>query len=93
MPFVPFLSSSDTYLNYQRPRGFLDVFAANTVTGLGTHELLQRFLAKNLKVIDSAAVSIARDNSIPIKIFSILKKNCFKNVYYNKSIYSEIKDV
>lgn len=51
------------------------------------------FLAKNLKVIDSAAVSIARDNSIPIKIFSILKKNCFKNVYYNKSIYSEIKDV
>tara|TARA_B100000401_G_C52783910_1_gene709738 strand:+ start:453 stop:1172 length:720 start_codon:yes stop_codon:yes gene_type:complete len=51
------------------------------------------FLEKNLKVIDSAAVSIARENVIPIKIFSILKKNCFKNVYYNKSIYSEIKDV
>ena len=50
MPFVPFLSPSDTYLNYQRPRGFLDVFAAKTVTGLRTNELLQRFLAKNLKV-------------------------------------------
>ena len=50
MPFVPFLSPSDDYLNYQRPRGFLDVSAAVSVTGLGTDELLQRFLEKNLKV-------------------------------------------
>ena len=50
MPFVPFLSPSDTHLNYQRPRGLLDVLAAKTITSLGTDELLQRFLAKNLKV-------------------------------------------
>ncbi len=51
------------------------------------------YLSKNLKVIDSAAVSIARENLIPIKIFSIMKKNCFKNVYNKKINYSEITDV
>ena len=51
------------------------------------------YLSKNLKVIDSAAVSIARENTIPIRIFSILKNNCFKNVYYNKEKYSEITNV
>ena len=51
------------------------------------------YLSNNLKVLDSAAVSIARDNNIPIKIFSILPKNCFKNVYNNKSKYSEIGNV
>ena len=49
-----------------------------------------KYLSKNLKVLDSAAVSIARDNDIPIKIFSILRKNCFKNVYNKKEKYSEI---
>ncbi len=51
------------------------------------------YLSKNLKVLDSAAVSIARDNNIPIKIFSILQKNCFKNVYNNKHKYSLIDNV
>ena len=48
MSFAFFLSLSDTYLNYQRPRGFLDVSAAVSVTGLGADELLKRFLVKNL---------------------------------------------
>ena len=52
-----------------------------------------KYLSKNLKVLDSAAVSIARDNNIPIKIFSILRKNCFKNVYNNDEKYSEIVNV
>ncbi len=51
------------------------------------------YLSKNLKVLDSAAVSISRDNNIPIKIFSILKNNCFKNVYNDKEKYSVIIDV
>jgi|TARA_Y100000816_G_scaffold229365_1_gene174494 uridylate kinase len=51
------------------------------------------YLSKNLAVIDSAAVSIARENLIPIKVFSILKNNCFKNAYINKSDYSEITNV
>ena len=53
----------------------------------------ENYLLKNLKVLDSAAVSIARDNEIPIKIFSILRNNCFKNVYNNKQQYSEICNV
>ena len=52
-----------------------------------------QYLSKNLKVLDSAAVSIARDNDIPIKIFSILQKNCFKKVYNDKNKYSEINNV
>ena len=51
------------------------------------------YLSANLKVMDSAAISIARDNLIPIKIFSILKKNCLINVYNKKTAYSEIKNV
>lgn len=53
----------------------------------------KQYLSKNLKVIDSAAVAIARDNNIPIKIFSILGNNCFKKVYNNKQKYSVIRDV
>ncbi len=51
------------------------------------------YLSKNLRVMDSSAISIARDNSIPIKIFSILKKNCFKKVYNKTQIFSEINNV
>jgi len=50
------------------------------------------YLSKNLKVMDSSAVSVARENSIPIKIFSILKKNCFKKVYNKTQIFSEINN-
>ena len=43
--------------------------------------------------MDSAAISIARDNSIPIKIFSIIKKDCLKKVYNKEINYSEIRNV
>ncbi len=49
------------------------------------------YLSKNLKVMGSAAISVARENQIPIKIFSILNKDCFKKIYYNKQDYSVIK--
>ena len=41
--------------------------------------------------MDSAAISIARENRIPIRIFSILEKNCLKKVYNNKLKFSEIR--
>ena len=50
MPYVSFLNSSDMYLNYQRPKGYIDVFAASIASGQKTYELLQRFLSKNLNV-------------------------------------------
>ena len=50
----------------------------------------QKFLSKNLKVMDSAAIAVARDNNIPIRIFSILQNNSFTKVYKDKTKYSEI---
>ena len=50
----------------------------------------QQYLSKNLKVMDSAAITVARDNNIPIRIFSILQNNSFTKVYKNKTSYSEI---
>jgi len=44
------------------------------------HEVLTR----NLKVIDSAAVSLARENSIPIVVFSINEENSFVDIMEGK---------
>jgi len=52
----------------------------------------QKYLSKNLKVMDSAAITVARDNNIPIRVFSILQNNSFTKVYKNKANYSEIKN-
>ena len=52
-----------------------------------------KYLSDNLKVMDSSAISVARENKIPIRVFSILEKDCFKGVYRNKLNYSEINDV
>ena len=52
-----------------------------------------KYLSDNLKVMDSAAISVARENKIPIRVFSILEKDCFKGVYNNILNYSEINDV
>ena len=37
-------------------------------------------LSKNLRVLDSSAVSLARDNNIPIIVFSIKENNSFLNI-------------
>lgn len=38
----------------------------------------KKVLSENLKVMDSSAISLARDNNIPMVVFSILKKNAFE---------------
>ena len=53
----------------------------------------KKYLSDNLEVMDSAAISVARENNIPIRIFSVLEKNCFKNAYNKKINYSEISNV
>ncbi len=37
----------------------------------------KKVLSDNLKVMDSSAISLARDNNIPMVVFSILEKNSF----------------
>jgi len=50
----------------------------------------QQYLSKNLKVMDTAAITVARENKIPIRVFSILQSNSFAKVYKKKSGFSEI---
>ena len=38
-------------------------------------------LSKNLKIMDGSAIALARDNKIPIIVFSIKKKKCFFKCY------------
>ena len=51
------------------------------------------YLASNLKIMDSAAVAIARENNIPIKVFSINEKNAFVRAVNNEIEISEIYNV
>ena len=43
--------------------------------------------------MDSAAVAIARENNIPIKVFSINEKNAFVRAVNNEIEISEIYNV
>ncbi|MED5436733.1 MAG: UMP kinase [Pseudomonadota bacterium] len=49
-------------------------------------------LANNLKVLDSSAVSLARDNNIPIIVFSIQENDSFLNIIKGKGSCSIVKE-
>ncbi len=51
-----------------------------------------KVLANNLKVLDSSAVSLARDNNIPIIVFSIQENDSFLNVIKGKGSYSIVRE-
>ena len=51
------------------------------------------YLASNLQIMDSSAVAIARENNIPIKVFSIKEKNAFVRAVNNEIKTSEIYNV
>ena len=51
------------------------------------------YLASNLKIMDSSAVAIARENNIPIKVFSIREENAFVRALNNEIKISEIYNV
>ena len=48
----------------------------------------KKVLSDNLKVMDSSAISMARDNCIPMIVFSILKRNSFLNTTLGKGIFT-----
>ena len=48
-------------------------------------------LSKNLRVLDSSAVSLARDNNIPIIVFSIKENNGLVNILKRKGSYSVVE--
>ena len=49
-------------------------------------------LSKDLKVMDAAAISLARENDIPILVFSILDAGAFANVIQRKGKYTIIAE-
>ena len=49
-------------------------------------------LARDLKVMDAAAISLARENQIPILVFSIHDKGAFAQVVCGEGICTTIKD-
>ena len=50
----------------------------------------KKYLNENLKVMDSSAISVAKDNNIPIIVFSIAEKNCLIKTYNGKNMFTEI---
>jgi uridylate kinase len=49
------------------------------------------YLSKDIKVMDSTAISLAKDRKIPIIIFSILNSSNINNIIDGKGSYSTIK--
>ena len=52
----------------------------------------KKVLSDNLKVMDSSAISMARDNLIPMVVFSILKNNSFLNATLGKGSFTLISE-
>jgi uridylate kinase len=50
-------------------------------------------LARDLQVMDAAAISLARENRIPILVFSIFEDNAFARVVQGKGRYTIIEDL
>ena len=50
----------------------------------------KKYLNDNLKVMDSSAISVAKDNNIPIIVFSISEKDCLIKTYVGKNKSTKI---
>ena len=50
------------------------------------------YLNKEIKVMDATAISLAKDSSLPIIIFSILKSSNILDIIEGKGSYSIIKE-
>lgn len=49
-------------------------------------------LAKNLKVMDAAAISLARENKLPVLVFSIKQEKELQNIFAGKGAYTLIDE-
>jgi uridylate kinase len=52
----------------------------------------KKVLSENLKVMDSSAISLARDNNIPMVVFSILEKKAFEKAVNGQGSYTVITE-
>ena len=49
-------------------------------------------LQRNLKVMDASAIALARDNSLPIVVFSLKEPGGFAGILQGKGKYSLVKE-
>ena len=66
------------------PKKFDDAQRFETLTHL-------EVIAKDLKVMDAAAISLARENNIPILVFSIHDEGSFSHVLCKEGKFTEVK--
>ncbi len=64
----------------------------NSDSKMYTNISYKKVLSDNLKVMDSSAISMARDNLIPMVVFSILKSNSFLKASLGKSPFTLISE-
>jgi uridylate kinase len=50
-------------------------------------------LTRDLQVMDASAISLARENRIPILVFSIFKSGGFAEVVQGKGRYTIIEEI
>ena len=65
------------------PRKFEDAERYETLSHLDV-------LARDLKVMDAAAISLARENKIPILVFSIQEEGSFAQVLRKEGCFTEV---
>ena len=53
----------------------------------------KKVLDDNLKVMDSSAITLARDNNIPMIVFSILEENSFVRAVNAEEPYTIISEI
>lgn len=56
------------------------------------HITYQELIEKNLKVMDMSAVTLARDNNMLIKVFSIKQENALSNILLGKTRYTLVSE-
>jgi len=49
-------------------------------------------LAKRLKVMDASAIALARDNRLPIVVFSLDEPGGFRGILAGKGAYTTVSD-
>ncbi len=57
-----------------------------------TRSAMTRCLAKHLGVMDATAIALARDNNLPIIVFSLDEPGGFRGILRGEGTYTRVQD-
>ena len=57
------------------------------------HVTYQQVLERNLRVMDAAAISLCRDNDVPIVVFNLLERGNIRRVVLGEAVGSVVRDL